>query len=105
MILLPSALLGGIIGAKMGDDIAPYIVYDQKRVQTENIKVVGFEDGKYVFSNGEKVRISDSFVLRINIGIGYLIGTAIIFFPGLYIAKRIARKSAPDVYNLLENKK
>ncbi len=104
MILLPSALAGCIAGVKASHAIAPHIAFGAERVRLENIKVTGFEDGKYVFSNGEKIRLSDSHVLRINFGFSFLLGLAVIFFPGLYIAKRITRRFAPDVYDLLENR-
>jgi hypothetical protein len=105
MILIPSGLSGCIVGAKIGDSITPHIVYDYDYVRSENIKVIDFEDGRYIFSNGEKVRIPNSFILQLYTGFGYLSGGAVFFFPGLYLAKQVTRKYAPRVYDLLMNKR
>ena len=103
LILIPSGLVGGLIGGKIHSRVLPYVVFGEEKTRDNNIVLVGRdEEGYNLFSNGERARTPNSLTLSFYFGLGFLPGVAIVFCPGFFVAKRITRKYAPDVYKLLE---
>jgi hypothetical protein len=104
LILLPSALMGAFIVKKVYRPLLPYAVYSSEQVRKEKIKCTGYEDGFYILSNGKKVRNPKSPFFRIIFSVSFLFGSMIVFFPALFVAKKITHKYAPEVYELLKPK-
>jgi hypothetical protein len=104
LILLPSALVGGFMVAKVYCPLLPYAVYSSEQVQKEKIKCIGYKDGFYILSNGKKVRSPKSHFFRFICGVSFLFGFMIVFFPALFVTKKITHKFAPEVYELLKPK-
>lgn len=104
LILLPSALMGAFMVTKVYDPLLPYAVYSSEQVRKEKIKCIGYEDGFYILSNGKKVRSPKSPFFRVAFGVIFLFGSMIVFFPALFVTKKITHKFAPEVYELLEPK-
>lgn len=104
MILVPSALMGCFMISKVYRPMLPYAVYSFEQVRNEKIKCTGYEDGFYVLSNGKKVRSPKSHFFRIICGLSFLVGFMLVFFPTLFVAKKITHKFAPEVYELLKPK-
>jgi hypothetical protein len=104
LILLPSGLMGAFMVGKVYRPLLPYAVYSSEQVQKEKITCTGYEDGFYILSNGKKVRSPKSPFFRITCGVIFLFGSMIVFFPALFVAKKITHKYAPEVYEFLEPK-
>jgi hypothetical protein len=105
MILIPTGLMGAVVGGLTGRELIPRIVYGDERVKAENIKLIGSGDGTYTFSNGETRPSPKSFWLDFNVRIAFILGGAIVFLPAYLLARRITRKYAPDVYNSFKKKR
>ena len=104
LILVPAGITGAFIGGSLGNHVTSYVVYGSERVHSENIKLTGYEDRMCIFSNGEKIPRPKSIFIEASTGLGFLVGSAIPLFAGLFVVKKITHKFAPEVYELLKPK-
>jgi hypothetical protein len=96
-ILLLSGLNGIYTAGTFDMFMAPYFFFGTERVNSENIKVVDYEDGNYLFSNGEKARADGNSKLEVLTKITFVIAAGIPLLLGLYIAIRITDKYLPKL--------
>lgn len=96
-VLLLSCLTGIYVTGTLRKFMAPYFFFGTKRVNSEKIKVVDYEDGNYLFSNGEKAPSDGNFKLEIFSKVMFMITAGIPMLLGLYIAIRITDKFLPKL--------
>ena len=104
MILLATGLAGAQVGGRIYFHLVPYYIYSHKEVQNNNIVCTGFKEDYLYFSNGEKFKKPKNRLLDVATSVSFVFGGGLVFFPGFYLAKRITRRYAPDVYLMFESK-
>lgn len=105
IILIPATILGSIFIRGVEGYLAPYVVYGRDRVQEENIRLVGLRGRIYIFSNGEEIEKPQSNLIENCSRLGFLLGGGIVLLSGYYLARSITYKIAPEIYELLLNKR
>ncbi|MHC4552891.1 MAG: hypothetical protein ACYSUT_09035 [Planctomycetota bacterium] len=103
-LLLPSGFIGVQIAGKTAIHLVPYAVFGPEEARANDITCVGLEEGFYIFSNGERVQNPKSLFLNVCTSLSFIIGAGTVFLPGLFLAKLVTRKLAPEVHELFEPK-
>jgi len=101
MILIPSVMMGSFVATRIHLRLLPYVVFGLEQAQEDKIECTGYKDGLYSFSNGQNRREPNSLFLKVAFAIAFFIGSIIPFFAGLFVARKVTHKYAPEVYKML----